>query len=158
VTRPRRRDYTGAMRTRETRRRLFWHGVFLFLLGLLAGVAVPAFANPRMGLAAHLAGVMSGTFLAVLGALWGELRLSPRMTAVAFWLVLYGMYVGWAAVLLAAVFDTSMLTPMAGAGHTAAAWQEAVVNAALLTSAPAAIAACLPILWGLRGRVWPNDP
>lgn len=35
-------------------------GVALFLAGLLVGLAVPAMANPRMGLASHLEGVMNG--------------------------------------------------------------------------------------------------
>ena len=34
-------------------RRLMWHGMFLFLLGLLTGFAEPHFVNIRMGLAAQ---------------------------------------------------------------------------------------------------------
>jgi hydroxylaminobenzene mutase len=49
-------------------RRLMWHGMFLFLLGLLTGFAETKFANVRMGLAAHLEGVMNGIFLLALGA------------------------------------------------------------------------------------------
>ena len=47
----------------DSKRRLIWHGMFLFLLGLLTGFAEQKFINPRMGLAAHLEGVMNGTFL-----------------------------------------------------------------------------------------------
>jgi hydroxylaminobenzene mutase len=35
-------------------RHLMWHGMFLFLLGLLTGFVEQRFANVRMGLAAHL--------------------------------------------------------------------------------------------------------
>jgi hypothetical protein len=42
----------------DTKRRLVWHGMFLFLLGLLTGFAEPQFKNLRMGLAAHLEGVI----------------------------------------------------------------------------------------------------
>ena len=45
-----------------------WHGMFLFLLGLLTGFVETKFANVRMGLAAHLEGVMNGIFLLALGA------------------------------------------------------------------------------------------
>jgi hypothetical protein len=38
----------------DTRRRLVWHGMFLFLLGLLTGLAEPQFKNLHMALAAHL--------------------------------------------------------------------------------------------------------
>jgi len=44
-------------------RRLMWHGVLLFLLGLLTGLVEQRFTNVRMGLAAHLEGLMNGTFL-----------------------------------------------------------------------------------------------
>ena len=51
----------------SSNRRLMWHGMFLFLLGLLTGFVEHRFANVRMGLAAHLEGVMNGTFLLALG-------------------------------------------------------------------------------------------
>ena len=47
----------------DSKRRLIWHGMFLSLLGLLTGFVELNFANVRMGLAAHLEGVMNGTFL-----------------------------------------------------------------------------------------------
>ena len=44
------------MSASETSRQLCWHGILLFLLGLVTGVLIPAFTNERMGLTAHLAG------------------------------------------------------------------------------------------------------
>jgi len=58
-------------------RRLMWHGMFLFLIGLLTGFAETHFINTRMGLAAHLEGVMNGIFLLALGAVWNEVRVTP---------------------------------------------------------------------------------
>jgi (hydroxyamino)benzene mutase len=69
----------------DTKRRLVWHGMFLFLLGLLTGFVEQKFNNPRMGLAAHLEGVMNGTFLLALSAGWAEVRLSRRLKTVAYW-------------------------------------------------------------------------
>jgi (hydroxyamino)benzene mutase len=66
-------------------RRLMWHGMFLFLLGLLTGFAEQHFANMRMGLAAHLEGVMNGTFLVALGAIWTEVRLPQPAKVGAYW-------------------------------------------------------------------------
>ena len=43
-------------------RRLMWHGMFLFLLGLITGLVEQHFTNIRMGLYAHLEGVMNGIF------------------------------------------------------------------------------------------------
>jgi len=65
-----------------------WHGMFLFLLGLLTGFGESSFANVRMGLAAHLEGVMNGIFLLALGSAWTQLRLPSATAMIAFWAVL----------------------------------------------------------------------
>jgi len=79
----------------STNRRLMWHGMFLFLIGLLTGFAEQHFANMRMGLAAHLEGVMNGTFLLALGAAWNEVRMSSRTKAIAYCTALCGTYGNW---------------------------------------------------------------
>jgi (hydroxyamino)benzene mutase len=56
-------------------RRLMWHGMLLFLLGLITGLLKQRFTNVRMGLSAHLEGVMNGILLLALGAAWNEVRL-----------------------------------------------------------------------------------
>ena len=53
----------------DSKRRLLWHGMFLFLIGLFTGLVEDRFSNLRMGLAAHLEGVMNGTFLVALAQL-----------------------------------------------------------------------------------------
>lgn len=65
-------------------RRLLWHGMLLFVLGLLTGLVSQNFTNPRMGLSAHLEGIMNGTFLLAVGAAWNHARLSERAASVAF--------------------------------------------------------------------------
>jgi hydroxylaminobenzene mutase len=94
-----------------TNRRLMWHGMCLFLIGLVTGFAEQHFANIRMGLAAHLEGVMNGTFLVALEAAWTEDRLSPRRKAIAYWTALYGTYGNWVVTTLAAAFGTAALSP-----------------------------------------------
>jgi (hydroxyamino)benzene mutase len=131
-------------------RRLMWHGMFLFLLGLLTGFAEPRFVNMRMGLAAHLEGVMNGTFLLALGAAWREVRLSPVAESVAFWTALYGTYVNWVVTTLAATFGTAALSPITGAGHAGLPWQERVVTLGFLSVGLAIVACCVLVLWGLR--------
>src|SRR5262245_13755176 len=140
------------METSEARRRLVRHGMVLFILGLFAGVAVPEFTNPRMGLSAHTGTVMAGIFLLALGAVWAEIRLSSRGAAAAVWLVLYAIWATSIAVVLAAIFGTSGMTPIAGAGHGGEAWQEAVVDGLLITGAPALIIGSGIVLAGLRDR------
>src|SRR5260221_13144239 len=112
----------------ESRRRLLWHGMFLFLLGLITGLVEEKFSNTRMGLAAHLEGVMNGTFLLALGAVWTEVRLPPRLKAAAYWSALYGTYVNWLTTMLAAVFGTAALSPITAVGHSAQSWQEGILT------------------------------
>ena len=131
-------------------RRLMWHGMFLFLLGLLTGFAETKFANMRMGLAAHLEGVMNGTFLLALGAAWSEVRLPSTVKTIAYWAALYGTYVNWLATMLAAVFGTAALSPITGAGHTGLPWQEKLITATFMTVGIDIVACALLILWGLR--------
>ena len=73
-------------------RRLMWHGMFLFLIGLITGFCVQHFANVRMGLAAHLEGVMNGIFLLALGAVWTQVQLPRATKGAAYWTALYGTY------------------------------------------------------------------
>ena len=65
-------------------RRLMWHGMLLFLLGLVTGLLERRFTNMRMGVSAHLEGVMNGIFLVAVGAIWNEVRLSPPAKTAAF--------------------------------------------------------------------------
>ena len=134
----------------ESKRRLIWHGMFLFLLGLLTGFIEQKFTNQRMGLAAHLEGVMNGTFLVALGAVWMEVRLSRRMKVAAYWSALYGAYVNWVTTVLAASFGSAALSPITGAGHSALPWQEGFVTALFLTVGLTTVGSSLLVLWGLR--------
>jgi hydroxylaminobenzene mutase len=112
----------------HSRRRLLWHGMFLFLLGLATGLAEPSFKNTRMGLAAHLEGVMNGTFLLALGAIWPEVKLTGAKKAAAYWTALYGTRANWGMTVLAAVLGTAALSPITAAGHSAPPWQEQLVT------------------------------
>jgi len=133
-------------------RRLMWHGMFLFLLGLVTGFAEPRFANIRMGLAAHLEGVMNGTFLIALGSIWNEVHLPSPAKTLAYWTLLYGTYVNWFVTTLAAVFGTAALSPITAVGHSGQAWQETLVTAGFMSVGVVIVISSALILWGLRAR------
>ncbi len=133
-----------------TRRPLLWHGMLLFVLGLFTGFVEQRFANPRMGLAAHLEGVMNGTFLIALGAVWADVRLPSKLKAVAYWSALYGTYVNWAVTTLAAVFGTAAMSPITGVGHSGQPWQEGVVTFGFMSVGVVIVASSFLVLWGLR--------
>ncbi|SFQ33024.1 hydroxylaminobenzene mutase [Bradyrhizobium sp. Ghvi] len=135
----------------DSKRRLLWHGMFLFLLGLLTGFIETSFQNPRMGLAAHLEGVMNGAFLVALGAVWSEVRLQASHKAFAYWAMLYGTYGNWVFTTLAALLGTAALSPITAAGHSGKPWQEALVTLGFISVGLTVVVASVTVLWGLRG-------
>jgi (hydroxyamino)benzene mutase len=139
----------------STNRRLTWHGMCLFLLGLLTGFVEQHFANMRMGLAAHLEGVMNGIFLVALGAAWNGVQLSSPIKALAYWTLLCGTYGNWFVTSLAAAFGTAALSPITAAGHSGQPWQENLVTAGFLTVGITMVASSVLVLWGLRARAFP---
>jgi hydroxylaminobenzene mutase len=134
----------------RTRRKLLWHGMFLFFLGLCTGLIELQFSNPRMGLAAHLEGVMNGILLLAIGVVWMEVHLSPRNKAIAYWTVLYGAYANWGFTVLGAILGTRAVSPIASGGRMGEPWQESLVTAGFTSVGVAIIVAALLILWGLR--------
>jgi hydroxylaminobenzene mutase len=134
----------------SSKRGLLWHGMFLFLVGLVTGFVEQNFANPRMGLAAHLEGVMNGTFLVALGAVWTEVKLPSGPNAMAYWTALYGTYANWATTTLAAILGTVAMSPILAAGRSGHAWQEGLVTAGFITVGPAIVVSSILVLWGLR--------
>jgi hydroxylaminobenzene mutase len=127
-------------------------GVSLFLLGLLTGVVLPALRSPRIGLSAHLGGVMNGIFLMVVGATWHHVRLSDSLSRLCFWLLLYGTFANWLFVLLGGAFGAGRMMPIAAGGMTAQPWQETLVGIGLVSLSVAMIVGCALLAWGLFRR------
>lgn len=129
---------------------LLFAGFLLFLLGLITGLIVPAFANPRLGVSSHIEGVLNGIFLIVLGLVWHQLALSDKALKTTYWLALYGTFANWFGILVAAVFNAGkMLGVMAGGqeGHPVA---EAVVAFFLVTLSIAMVVIGVMVLVGLK--------
>lgn len=141
----------------DYRRRLLFHGMLLFLIGLFTGLAEQHFTNVRMALAAHLEGVMNGTFLLAVGAIWNEVKLPSRASTAAYWSLLAGTYGNWAVTTLAAILGTAALSPITGAGYSASKLQESLVTAGFATIGLAIISAAVLLLWGLRKKTSPAD-
>lgn len=140
------------MESARAERSLVRAGFILFTLALLTGFAIPAFLNPHMALAAHLAGVLNGLVLIGLGLAWGLLRQGAgqaRFTRGAF---LYATYVNWGTGCLAAAWGTSRMTPLSGAGYVAAPWQETVVQGLQVSLALVILAGAASVVYALRAQ------
>ncbi len=125
-------------------------GLFLFLLGLLTGLAVPILKNPRMGVASHLQGMTNGPFLVLVGLLWPHLHLSHAWEIVAVALLVYGTYANWLATQLGSLWGAGhRFAPGATGEHRAAATQERIVDLLLITLAPAMVVATVLLIVGV---------
>ncbi|HSC18349.1 MAG TPA: hypothetical protein VLC74_05495 [Rhizomicrobium sp.] len=127
-------------------------GVLLFLLGLLTGFAVPALAQPRMGLSSHMEGVVNGLFLIAIGLVWPHLALNRLWAAIAFALLVYGTFANWFATLLSAYWGAVGTMPLAGGGAHGTPIQEHIVFALLVSLSFAMVAGCILLLAGLLRR------
>ncbi len=131
--------------------RLLQAGILLFLFALLVGLAVPRFAVPRLGLSAHLLGIMQGLFLMIAGLLWPKLKLTSALSRIGFWLAVYGCFVAWTANILAGVWGAgNSMLPLAAGQARGNVLQETIIAIGLRTAAVSLIAVAILILWGLR--------
>ena len=128
---------------------LLIHGTVLFILGLLNGLPMQRFKNPRMGLSAHLTAMQNGMVLWAFGLIWPHSTLGPMAQTWVAFTAIAAMYAIWLALLLAAMLGTSRSTPIAGAGHAASAQKEFLVTALLASGSMTIIVATLGLLWGL---------
>lgn len=127
-------------------------GTVLFLLGLLTGLAMPVFRNPRMGLSAHLVGVQHGMVLWALGLIVPTLApVSEVLHATMVWSFVTGLYGLWLAMLLAAVWGAGKALPMAGAGHQASRGREGLVAGLVYLPATGIVLGTVLLLWRQLG-------
>lgn len=134
-------------------RLVFW-GVFLFFLSLLTGlllVASPSFvANPRGVLAGHVEAAMNGMFVTIVGLFFHRVTLSEPLASLCRRALLYSAFANWLFTTLAGIIGASEATPIAGAGHHAAAGVEQAILAGLVTVALGMLVAVVLLLVGLR--------
>jgi hydroxylaminobenzene mutase len=136
---------------------LLFLGVLLFLFGLLIGLFIPMMTNPRMGLSAHLEGILNGMFLVILGLIWNKLVLNDKWLTSAFWMTLYGSFANFVAVTIAAITGAGKMMPIAG-GKEGTSVVEGLISFLLISLALAMIFICLIVLTGLLRYVkQPSD-
>jgi hydroxylaminobenzene mutase len=137
--------------TRQQQARLLQLGFGLFLVALLVGILVPRFSVPRLALSVHLLGVLQGTFLIAVSAVWSRLRFSRTTSWLAFWLLAYGCVAAWLANLFGAYWGAgNTLLPMAAGSAHGSTLQEWVIVVLLRSSAVALVVA---LLLALRASV-----
>lgn len=135
---------------------LIFSGVVLFFLGLIIGLMVPVFANPRLGVSSHIEGVLNGIFLIVIGLIWHKINLSNRWLKITFWLAIYGTFVNWFGILIAAIFNAGKMLGVAANGQEGPPIAEGVVTFSLISLSIAMVIICITILIGLYRNMKQN--
>ncbi|TJY36312.1 hydrogenase [Pontimicrobium aquaticum] len=130
--------------------KLIYLGVLLFFLGLIIGLLAPIFSNPRMAVSSHLEGVLNGMFLIVLGLIWNKIDLSHKWLKITFWLAIYGTFVNWFAILLAATFDAGKMLGIVANGKEGTPIIEGIITFSLISLSLAMLIICVTTLIGLR--------
>ncbi len=126
------------------------NGILLALLGVLTGFAPIVAPNARMGLAAHVGGIMNALLLLGLGAVWSAIRLSPGRERLSVRMLMAGAYGNWAVTLSASFTGAREFAPLAGAGHGAPPAVEQITLALILAVTVATIAGLGLVLSGVR--------
>ncbi len=135
------------------RRWLLVAGMGSVLAGLFVGVAIGAFANPRMGLAAHLGGVQNGMLLLAVCGIWRWLSCAGRAESLLAIAMIVGLWGIFESLIAAAMLGTSAATPIAGAGFSAGPAAELAVSAVLVGSSTLTLAVfCVATWYAVRAR------
>ena len=124
----------------------------MLLLGLLSGFS-PFFAKAKIaGLEAHNIGVIQGTLLFALAAVWPALG-SGRVVKAARFCGLVGLYANWLGAILSAIWSAKGMFIVNGASMPggAAPWMEATVAVSLNISI-LVVVMCVLILWAAVRR------
>jgi hydroxylaminobenzene mutase len=139
-------------RSAQQARWLLQVGLLLFLCALLVGILIPRFGIPRLGLSAHLLGLLQGMFLIVVSLVWPGLSFGRTASWVAFWLLIYGCLSAWLANILAGVWSAgSALLPLAAGSARGSMLEEAIIAIGLRSAAVALLAALAMLIWGTFG-------
>ncbi|TAH40570.1 MAG: hydrogenase [Bacteroidetes bacterium] len=129
--------------------RLLFFGILLLLVGLISGLFIPVMTNPRMGLSAHLEGMMNGMLLVIVGLIWNKLIVNKRYLFFSYWLLLYASFANYIAVTIAAITGAGKMMPISG-GKDGPPIIESLISFLLISLSLAMIFACVIILIGLR--------
>jgi hydroxylaminobenzene mutase len=103
-----------------------------------------------MGLSSHIEGVLNGVFLIVLGLIWHKVDISNRWLKISFWLAIYGTFMNWFGILVAAVFNAGKMLNIAANGKEGSPLAEGFVAFSLLSLSVAMLVICVTVLIGLR--------
>ena len=145
------------MDKRSNQKHFIIAGVLLILLGLLTGFIIPHMSNPRVAMSSHVEGIMGGMLLLLVGGVvWEYVHFGERAATVVKYLLFYSAYSNWFFLLLAAIWGTGKMLPIAARGFHGTGTQERITTVGFVTSALSILIAFIAILASLKAK--PRQP
>jgi hydroxylaminobenzene mutase len=145
------------MDERSNRKNFVVAGVLLILLGLLTGFIIPSTRNPRVAMSAHVEAIMGGMILLLVGGVvWEHVHFGERAARVVKYLLFYSTYSNWFFLLLAALWGTGKMLPIAARGFHGTGTQELIVSMGFVTSALSIVVAFIALLASMKTK--PRQP
>lgn len=123
-------------------------GFVLMFFGLVTGLVIPLFENVRLGLSAHVGGIQCGMMLIATCYVVSYLRLDDVSRSLRT--LTYGLWGTYFALLAAAIFGTSTLTPIAGTETGGSVMAEVFVSFLFSLSGVATLIALGLLLFEMR--------
>jgi hydroxylaminobenzene mutase len=111
---------------------------------------VPILANPRMGVSSHIEGELIGMLLIILGLIWNKVQLTDKWLKITYWSALYGTFMNWFGILVAAIFNSGKMLVVMAEGKEGTPVVEAFIGFSLISLSIAMILVSINILIGLR--------
>ena len=130
--------------------KLIYYGVILFFIGLIIGLIVPIFANPRLGVSSHIKGVLKGMFLIILGLILNKIDLSNKWLKITFLAAIYRTFMNCFGILIAAIFNAGKMLGIAANGQEGTPIVEGIVSFSLISLSIAMLLVCVSVLIGLK--------
>lgn len=111
-------------------------GAVLLALSVLTGFAIPLVADPVLGLATHIQGILNAFLLLVIGLIWSRLEIGYLGSVLVFWGLIIGGYLTLGVQLASTLLEIGgSVFPIAGGTHTGTPLEEAIVKRLIQFSA-----------------------
>ncbi len=124
-------------------------GIVLLALSVLDGFAIPIVADPVLGLATHIQGLLNAFMLLLIGLAWSRLELGYLGSVVAYWGLVLGSFVTFGVQVACTVLEIGgSVFPIAGGSHMGTHLQEELVRRTVQGSALITTIAILVVAYG----------
>ena len=88
--------------------------------------------------------------LILFGLIWNRINLSVKWLKITWWMVMYGTFMNWFGILIAAVFNGGKMLGIMAGGKQGSPVVEGIIGFSLVSLSIAMIVVCIVVLLGLK--------